>query len=119
MPALGSSAPAVVLALLGISVGSAVTVTAAKIAKNTTCPENVAAAGLGPWRPRLIQIFLREEGTYADQVVDITKLQFRDHRGGCARLHRLGSARYNQRWRGFQGDYTTGHQWSFRGVARN
>jgi hypothetical protein len=80
---LGFSIPSVVLALLGISVGSAVTVTAAKTAKNTTRPANVAAtvpapAGTevpGPWRPSLLQIFLLEEGTYADQVVDITKFQ--------------------------------------------
>jgi hypothetical protein len=72
---LGFSVPAVVLGLLGISVGSAVTVTAAKVAKNTTRPANVAAAAPGPWRPSLIQIFLQEEGTYADQVIDITKFQ--------------------------------------------
>jgi hypothetical protein len=79
---LGFTIPAVVLALLGISVGSAVTVTAAKAAKNTTRPANVAAAvpapavaAPGPWRPSLIQVFLLEEGTYADQVVDISKFQ--------------------------------------------
>ena len=60
---LGFSIPSVVLALLGISVGSAVTVTAAKVAKNTTRPANVAAAAPGPWRPSLIQIFLLEEET--------------------------------------------------------
>jgi hypothetical protein len=75
VPALGFSIPAAVLVLLGISVGSTVTVTAAKIAKNATSPDNVAASGLGSWQPRLIQILLREEDTYADQVVDITKLQ--------------------------------------------
>lgn len=72
---LGFRIPSVVLALLGISVGSAVTVTAAKGSKNITKPANVAAAGPGPWRPSLMQIFLQEEGTYADQVVDITKFQ--------------------------------------------
>jgi hypothetical protein len=80
---LGFSIPSVVLALLGISVGSAVTVTAAKTAKNTTRPESVAAAipapaaaaVLGSWRPSLLQVFMLEEGTYADQVVDISKFQ--------------------------------------------
>jgi hypothetical protein len=72
---LGFSIPAVVLGLIGISAGSAVTVTAAKVAKNTTRPANVAASAPGTWRPSLIQIFLQEEGTYADQVVDITKFQ--------------------------------------------
>lgn len=80
---LGFSIPSVVLGLLGISVGSAVTVTAAKTAKNTTRPANVAAAipgpaaaaVPGPWRASLLQVFLLEEGTYADQVVDITKFQ--------------------------------------------
>jgi hypothetical protein len=74
-PPLGFSVPAVVLELLGISTGSAVTVTAAKSAKNSARPKNVAAAAPGPWRPSLLQIFLVEEGTYADQVVDITKFQ--------------------------------------------
>ena len=80
---LGFSIPSVVLALLGISVGSAVTVTAAKTAKSTTRPANTAAAVPAPvaagvpgsWRPSLLQVFLLEEGTYADQVVDITKFQ--------------------------------------------
>ena len=73
-PPLGFSVPSVVLELLGISTGSAVTVTAAKSAKNSARPKNVAAAAPGPWRPSLLQVLL-EEGTYADQVVDITKFQ--------------------------------------------
>jgi hypothetical protein len=72
---LGFSIPAAVLGLLGISVGSAATATAAKVTKNTTRQANVAASGPGPWRPSLMQIFLQEEGTYANQVVDITKFQ--------------------------------------------
>jgi hypothetical protein len=72
---LGFSIPSVVLALLGISVGSAVTVSAAKAAKDVTRPANVAAAAPGPWRPSVLQVFLVEEGAYADQVVDITKFQ--------------------------------------------
>lgn len=72
---LGFTIPSATLELLGISVGSAVAVTAAKVAKNTTRPANVAASAPGPWRPSLTQIFLQEEGSYADQVVDITKFQ--------------------------------------------
>jgi hypothetical protein len=72
---LGFSVPAAVLGLMGISVGSAITLTAAKGTKDTTRPANVAAAAPGPWQPSLLQIFLQEEGTYADQVVDITKFQ--------------------------------------------
>ena len=68
--------PAQVLGLLGISLGSTVTAFAAKVQKNTSRPDNVAASGpVDPWKPKLIQIFLQEEGTYADQVVDITKFQ--------------------------------------------
>ncbi len=74
---LGFSIPPAVLELLGISVGSAVLVTAAKVMKNTTRPANVAAAAPAPsaWQPSLMQIFLQEEGSYANQVVDITKFQ--------------------------------------------
>ena len=72
---LGFTIPSGTLGLIGISAGSAVAVTAAKVAKNTTRPANVAASAPGPWRPSLTQIFLQEEGSYADQVVDITKFQ--------------------------------------------
>lgn len=73
---LGFTIPAQVLGLLGISAGSSVTAIAAKVQKNTTHPASVAAsAPVGSWEPKLIQIFLQEEGTYADQVVDITKFQ--------------------------------------------
>lgn len=73
---LGFQIPSVVLGLLGISVGTAVTATAAKATKNTTRAANVAASAPDPsWNPSLMQIFLQEEGTYADQVVDITKFQ--------------------------------------------
>jgi hypothetical protein len=73
---IGFTIPSVVLGLLGISVGTAVTATAAKVTKNRTRSANVAASAPGPlWKPSLLQIFLLEEGTYADQVVDITKFQ--------------------------------------------
>ena len=35
----------------------------------------IAGSGVGPWRPSLMQFFQQEEGTYADQVVDIGKFQ--------------------------------------------
>jgi hypothetical protein len=72
---LGFTIPAVVLALLGISVGSVAAATSAKVAKNTSRPANVAASAPDSWRPSLIQLFLLEEGTYADQAVDISKFQ--------------------------------------------
>jgi len=73
---LGFTIPAQVLGLLGISAGSSVTAIAAKVQKNTSHPATVAAsAPVDPWTPKLIQIFLQEEGTYAGQVVDITKFQ--------------------------------------------
>jgi hypothetical protein len=73
---LAFTIPAQVLGLLGISAGSSVTAIAAKVQKNTTHPTSVAAsAPVNPWKPSLMQIFLQEEGTYADQVVDITKFQ--------------------------------------------
>jgi hypothetical protein len=73
---LAFTIPGEVLGLLGISIGSSVTAIAAKIQKNTSRPGNVAASGpVDPFKPKLIQIFLLEEGTYADQVVDITKFQ--------------------------------------------
>src|SRR5215470_10343081 len=71
---LAFTIPAQVLGLLGISAGSSVTAIAAKVQKNTSRSTNVAAsAPVDPFKPKLIQIFLQEEGTYADQVVDITK----------------------------------------------
>lgn len=78
--ALDFSIPAQVLGLLGISVGSAVSATAIKATKDTTSPERVAASRPGDGssdatRPRLAQVFLSEEGTFANNVIDITKFQ--------------------------------------------
>jgi hypothetical protein len=67
--------PPEVLGLLGISAGSAVITTAAKAQMNTTRSNSIAASGLGPWRPSLMQIVEQEEGQYADQVIDLTKFQ--------------------------------------------
>ena len=71
---LGFTIPGPVLGLLGISVGSAVSATVVKASKDAMAPERIAASGeLDP--PRFRQIFMLEEGAYADQVVDITKFQ--------------------------------------------
>jgi len=43
--------------------------------KDVTKAQNVAASGGLDFQPRLAQIFLVEEGTFADEVVDISKFQ--------------------------------------------
>lgn len=71
--------PGQVLGLLGISVGSAATATAVKATKDVTAPQRIAASGVAASGvqdpPRLGQIFLLEEGQYADQAIDIGKYQ--------------------------------------------
>ena len=67
--------PPEVLGLLGISLGSAVVATTTKRTKDVTKAQNVAASGGPDFQPRLAQIFLVEEGTFADEVVDISKFQ--------------------------------------------
>jgi hypothetical protein len=89
--------PTEVLALMGISLGSTVFTTAVKAGNDSRRPESVAASMDNPsgikgakgrstfdndgvpfdkeWKPRLRQIFLLEEGSYADKVVDIAKYQ--------------------------------------------
>jgi hypothetical protein len=59
--------PGQVLGLLGISAGSAVTAISIKATKDP--------AKIGSEKPRFRQIFLAEEGAYADQVIDVTKYQ--------------------------------------------
>jgi hypothetical protein len=66
--------PAHVLGLLGITVGSAAAAVVVKTTKDHTNPGNVTASGPSD-PPRFAQIFLVEEGQYADKVVDITKYQ--------------------------------------------
>lgn len=79
--ALDFSIPAQVLGLLGISAGSAVSATTIKASKDATRAEYISASvrsdggGSNVTRPRLAQIFLAEEGTFADKVIDITKFQ--------------------------------------------
>lgn len=71
--------PGTVLGLLGISVGSFVTSTAVKAAKNVRAAPSIAASGRAASgladEPRLAQIFLQEEGPFADQVIDLAKFQ--------------------------------------------
>ena len=67
--------PANVIGLFAISAGSAVASTAIKRTKDATQPASVAASGGRNYPPRLAQIFLVEEGTFADQAVDVGKFQ--------------------------------------------
>jgi hypothetical protein len=78
---LSFSIPSQVLGLLGISTGSAVTAITVKAAKDaTSAAARIAASGsIGTSgtvdAPRFSQIFLMEEGAFADQVIDVTKYQ--------------------------------------------
>lgn len=67
--------PANVIGLFAISAGSAVTSTAVKRTKDTTRAANIAASGGRNYPPRLAQILLVEEGTFADEAIDIGKFQ--------------------------------------------
>jgi hypothetical protein len=86
---LGFSIPGEVLAVMGISLGSGVLTTATKATKDASRPKSVAgsmpkrlmdAKNLTDeekelWRPRFRQIYMQEEGTFADKVLDIGKFQ--------------------------------------------
>ncbi len=68
--------PGTVLGAMGIAVGSTVAATAQNAANDKQNGASVAAsAPIDGWRPRLSQIFLVEQGPYADQVIDLTKFQ--------------------------------------------
>ncbi|HEY6910833.1 MAG TPA: hypothetical protein VI356_15745 [Myxococcales bacterium] len=71
---LGFEIPRELLIVMGISVGSTATAATVKAAKDATHPERVAASD-GNDKPRFLQVFLLDEGQYADQVVDVTKFQ--------------------------------------------
>jgi hypothetical protein len=71
---LGFSIPSQVLGLLGVVGGSAVVATGVKSTKDTVAPELVAASSQVD-KPHLSQVFLAEEGAFADQVVDVAKFQ--------------------------------------------
>ncbi|GAA3339470.1 hypothetical protein GCM10020358_23380 [Amorphoplanes nipponensis] len=89
LPPLGFHIPGELLAVMGISLGSGVLTTVTKATKDAARPESVAAsipkrlmdksrlttAEQAEWRPRFWQIYMQEEGTFADEVVDIGKLQ--------------------------------------------
>ncbi|HXR28915.1 MAG TPA: hypothetical protein VN772_04995 [Solirubrobacteraceae bacterium] len=76
---LGFVIPDRVLGLLGISVGAAVTVGAVKATKSATSakaePPTLASYQVTQRTPFLGQVFLVEEGEFADEVVDATKFQ--------------------------------------------
>jgi hypothetical protein len=71
---LSFSIPANVLALLGISGGSAATAAAVKASKDATRSASIAASASQDM-PRFSQVFLQEEGASADKVVDVSKYQ--------------------------------------------
>lgn len=67
---LGFTVPAEVLGLFGISLGSGLASTVVKSQKDVMAADRIAA---GP--PHLFQMFMLEEGEFADEVVDISKFQ--------------------------------------------
>lgn len=71
---LGFSVPSQVLGLLGVAGGSAVIASGVKSTKNIATPQQVAASNETD-KPRLAQIFLAEEGAFADKVIDVAKFQ--------------------------------------------
>jgi hypothetical protein len=71
---LSFSIPDEVLGLIGITLGSSVATAVVKSAKDETAGRRIAASNPKD-RPRFAQIFLLEEGLYADKVIDITKFQ--------------------------------------------
>jgi hypothetical protein len=72
---LGFTIPTEVLGLLGISAGSALAVGTVKATKNRTAAARLASRENTDQDPFLSQVFLLEEGPYADEVVDISKFQ--------------------------------------------
>lgn len=72
--ALAFSIPTTLLAVMGISIASTAGAIVVKSAKDAQAPERVAASDASD-RPRFSQIFLIEEGEFADKVIDIAKFQ--------------------------------------------
>lgn len=72
--ALSFSIPTTLLAVMGISIASTASAIVVKSAKDVQAPERIAASDASD-RPRFSQIFLVEEGEFADKVIDITKFQ--------------------------------------------
>ena len=71
---LSFSIPDEVLGLLGISLGSSLATGVVKSAKDEAAGARIAASNSKD-RPRFAQIFLQEEGAFADKVIDIAKFQ--------------------------------------------
>jgi hypothetical protein len=71
---LSFSIPDNVLGLLGITLGSSIATSVVKSAKDQTAGERIAASNSVD-RPHFAQIFLQEEGAFADKVIDIAKFQ--------------------------------------------
>jgi hypothetical protein len=72
---LSFSIPGNVLGLIGISAGSAATASAIKAGKDLTRAPSIAASSSALDPPRFSQIFMLEEGSSADEVIDVTKYQ--------------------------------------------
>ena len=62
------------LGLLGIAAGSAVVSSGVKSAKDGRTRETISASNEAD-KPRFMQVFLVEEGTFADKVIDAAKFQ--------------------------------------------
>jgi hypothetical protein len=71
---LGFAIPNELFVLLGISLGSTALSLAVKAGKDNSHPEQIAASDASD-RPRFRQIFLVEEGEFADRIIDVTKYQ--------------------------------------------
>lgn len=67
--------PPSMIAVLGISLASTMMSGVVKASKDATYAECVAASDRRRDLPRLSQLFMQEEGPFADRVVDITKFQ--------------------------------------------
>lgn len=72
--ALSFVIPEQLLIAMGISLGGAAASIAIKAGKDDTHPSRIAASNSED-RPRFAQVFLLEEGDFADRVVDVTKFQ--------------------------------------------
>jgi hypothetical protein len=73
--ALDFAIPAELLIVLGINLGSSMTVTAVKTNQNNENPQSVAASAGAADPPRFSQIFLVERGASSDAAVDVAKFQ--------------------------------------------
>ncbi len=72
--ALGFAIPTELLGAMGIALGGGALATAMNVTKDIDHPDQVAASNEDD-PPRFSQIFLLDEGSLADQVVDVYKFQ--------------------------------------------